>query len=97
MKRVVFVGVQRRLGESLYRSKHRQVLGATKRIRGSVGSGTGGPPDAVHVAFGVVRQLVVDDMRDPVDIDTTRHDIRCDQDPDLAVIKPCERPLPGIL
>jgi hypothetical protein len=91
VKRVVFVGIQRGLGEFFDRSKHREILRITKRVRNSVGTRPGSPPDAVHVALGVVRQLVVDDMRDPVDINAAGHDICRDQDPDLAALESSER------
>src|SRR5438067_481833 len=40
--------------------------------------------DAVHVALRNVRQVVVDDVADAVDVDAARRDVGCDQRLELA-------------
>ena len=44
-----------------------------------VGAGARGAADAVHVALGNVRQVVVDHMADAVDVDAARGDVGRDQ------------------
>ncbi len=40
-------------------------------------SGASGSPDAVHVVLGTIGHIVVDDVRDTLDVDAARHDIGC--------------------
>src|SRR5262249_15231288 len=51
------------------------LLGIAERDRDAVGAGAGGAADAVHVALGNVRQVVVDDVADAVDVDAARGDV----------------------
>ena len=47
-------------------------------------AGAAGTADAVHVGLGVVRDVVVDDVGDAVDVETTRGDIGGDEDVERA-------------
>src|SRR5262245_54781062 len=51
------------------------LLGVAERDRDAAGAGARGAADAVHVAFGNVRQVVVDDVADAVDVDAARGDV----------------------
>ena len=50
-------------------------------------------PDAVNIGFGHMRQVVIDDMADAVDIDPARRDVGRNQRCDLARLEPGERAL----
>ena len=63
----------------------------------SAGAGSRRTADAVHVAFRLVRQLVVDDMRNPRHIDASCGNIRGDENASLPAAERIERPYPGIL
>ncbi len=56
-------------------------------------AGPAGAADAVHVRLGVVRDVVVDDMRDAFDVQTARGDVGGDQDVDRAVLERGDRAL----
>ena len=43
-----------------------------------------GSPDAVRVGVAVLGRVVVDHMRDPIDVDPARRDIRCDERRDVS-------------
>src|SRR5262245_23116226 len=60
------------------------LLAVAQRDRDPARSRTRRATDAVHVALGNVGQLVVDDVRDAIDIDAARRDVRRDQDARLA-------------
>ena len=64
-----------------------------ERDREALGAGARGAADAVDVAFRHIGQVVIDDMRDAVDIDAARGDIGGDQGLDLAVAEGGKRPL----
>ena len=51
------------------------LLGIAERDRDPVGAGAGGAADAVHVALRNVRQIVVDDVADALDVDAARGDV----------------------
>ena len=53
--------------------------------------------DAVDVDLLVFGALVVDDVRDVVDVDASRGDVGGDQDVDLAVTEGAQRLLAGTL
>ncbi len=50
-----------------------------------------GATDAVNVRLGVVRNVVVDDVRDALDVEAARRDIRRDDDVELAVLEARDR------
>ena len=49
--------------------------------------GTTGTADTVHIGFRYIRQIIVDDMRKMVDIDTAGGDIGRDQDTERMILK----------
>lgn len=53
-----------------------------ERDRNALGAGTRCAADTVHVAFRNVRDLIVHDVRDRIDIDAARCDIGGDECPD---------------
>ena len=60
------------------------LLRVAERDRDAVGAGARGAADAVHVALGHVRQVVVDDVGDAVDVDAAGGDVGRDQDADAC-------------
>ena len=58
------------------------------------GAGPAGAADPVHVGLVVVGALVVDHVRDPVDVDAAGGDVGGDQDVDTAGAEPLQRLLP---
>src|SRR5690606_29552678 len=60
-------------------------------------AGAAGAPDAVDVGLLVVRALVVDDVRDVVDVDAAGGDVSGDEDVDLAVAEGPQGLLAGAL
>ena len=61
------------------------------------GAGARGAADAMDVALGVGRQLVVDDVGHAVDVDAARGEIGGDQHAGLAAAEIVERLLAGVL
>ena len=59
----------------------------------ALGAGARRAANAVHIAFGNIRQLVVDDVRDLVDVDPTRRDVGRHQDAGKALAETVERRL----
>ena len=60
----------------------------TKRDRDPLRAGAAGTADSMHVGFWFAgRQIVVDHMRDAVDIDSTRGNVGGDQYPHLIATK----------
>ena len=57
------------------------------------GTGSSGSSDAMHVVLGFNRQIVIDDMRNVVDIDATSGNVRCDEDSRPSVTKTVQCPL----
>ena len=55
--------------------------------------GTAGAAGAVHVGLGVGRDVVVDDVADPVDVEAAGRHVGRDQDVELAVAKLADGPL----
>ena len=60
-------------------------------------TGAGRPPDPVHVVFRHMRQLEVDDVRQPFDVESSRRHIRRHQHANLAGLEIVQRPNPGCL
>ena len=97
VKGVIVDWGKRALGQLLDRSEHRDLLEVAKGERSTGCPGAGGPADSVDVAFGIVWQLVVDDMRDSIDIDSPRDDVGRHEDLDHAAIERGERALASAL
>lgn len=51
----------------------------------AAGACSAGTADAVHVVFAVVRQIVVEDVRDGGNVQTARGDVGGDQDIQVAL------------
>src|SRR5690606_14847049 len=63
-------------------------------------TGSAGPAsttDTVHIGFGVIGNIVVYDMADPLYVDTTGGNVGRDNNVQLAVLKPINRPLTQLL
>ena len=61
------------------------------------GARAAGTSDAMHIVFSDVGQLVVDDVRQFVDVDTTRRDVGGNQYVQFAALEIGERPCTRIL
>ena len=72
-------------------SQSTSVIGGARRARAA------GAADAVQVGLLVLGRLVVDDVRDALDVDAARGDVGADQDVDLAVAERAQRLLAGAL
>ena len=66
------------------------VLFAAKRVRFARLACAGGAPDAMHVVFRFVRQIVIDDHRQIVHVDAACGDVGCDEDRNASVFKSVE-------
>ena len=60
-------------------------------------AGAAGAPDAVDVQFGIIRQVIVEDVRDVVDIQAARGHIGGHQHFDLGIAEAVEGAFTGIL
>ena len=69
----------------------RDVLPVDERDRNSRRSGSTGATDSVQVGLLVIRALVVDDMRDAIDIDAAGGNIGGDENVDLAGAERAQR------
>ena len=65
--------------------------------RHALAAGTPGPPDAMDVGVGVRRDVVVDDVRDVLDVETARGDVGRDQDVERAVAEAAHHPVAALL
>ena len=74
-----------------------QVVPVDERHGDAGVAGTAGAPDAVQVGLLVLGALVVDDVRDVLDVDAARGDVGGDEDVDLAVAERAQRLLAGTL
>ena len=63
---------------------------ADKGDRFSLLSGASGASDAVNVIFRLFRKIVIDNMRDAVDVDTAGGDVGCDNDFAFAALETVE-------
>ena len=69
------------------------LLAVAERDRDPGRARPGGAADAVDVGFGDVRQIVVDDVRDAVDVDAARRDVGRDEHPAMPRLEAGKRPL----
>ncbi len=51
----------------------------------------------MHITFGFIGQLVIDDVSYIVDVNSTRSDVGCDKHPRTSFLEIIKRTLPGIL
>lgn len=63
------------------------VVGRNETNGHSVHVGPTRPANAVNVVFGMGRKVKIDDVSDPIDIDSAGRDISGNQDPDFAIFK----------
>ena len=75
------------------RAQHAALARADKQDRLTAATGATGAADAMHVAFGVVRDVVIEHVADAVYIEATRSDIGSDEDIQLAVLQLLDHPL----
>ena len=68
-----------------------------ERDRGAFAAGPPGPPDPVDVLVRVGRDVVVDDVRDVVDVEAACGDVRRDQDVQRAVAEAAHHPVAAFL
>lgn len=74
-----------RLSRHGFNGPHDVPVGRMKEgQRPSRPSGPPCPSDPVYIIFGRLRQVVVDDMRDPVDIESSGSHVRGDQNFEIA-------------
>ena len=73
------------------------LLGIAKRKCDTAGAGPTGPADAVDIGLGDIGQLVIDDVRQLVDIDTPRGDIGGDKDTGMSALEIYECALACVL
>ena len=77
--------------------QHHNLTGIAKRERDACRSRSCGTADPVYVAFCVIRQFVVDDMRNTFDVDSTRHDVRSDENRHTSLIERSKAALAVVL
>ena len=68
----------------LDRGEQRALLGCDERPRDAARAGARGAPDAVDVELDVLGQVVVDDVRDVLDVDAAGREVGCNQHRELA-------------
>jgi hypothetical protein len=73
------------------------LFGIAKRNRMPARARACGAADAVHVRLGLMRQVVVEHVRDVIDIDAARRDITGNQNRRLARLEVRQRSLPRVL
>ena len=64
-----------------------------ERDRGASAAGASGAADAVHVGVGRGRHVVVDDVRQPLDVEPARGDVGRDEEIHFALAKPAHHAL----
>ncbi len=87
----------RTLDQPLDVAKECVLVDANERDRLAARARTAGAADAVDVVLGNVRHVVVDDVRQRLDIDAARRDVGRDQHGDVAVLEVGERARAGAL
>lgn len=87
----------RKLDQAFHRSQAATFRWVYKRPRDAGGTRAARSADTVDVAFRLVRQFVVEDMRHPVDVDASRRYIGGDQHPGTAIFETPQRALAGAL
>ena len=96
-ERFVLHRLQRCIGPTLDGAKQFLFVARAEGDRDSGCTGAGRSSDAVHVGLGIDRHVVIDDVRDVVDIDTSRGDIGRDQHRDASTPEGIHRLGPHVL
>ena len=76
-----------RIYDSANGTNHLPIISGNKSERFATASGPAGPADAVNVGFRRCRDIIVDDMRNPGNVNSARGDIGGHQDLKIAVPK----------
>ena len=79
--------------EPFDRAQGRVLAWSAERYREAIGPSACRPPDAMDVAFGIVGEVVVDDMADGCNIDATCGDVGGHKDLDASRLEVTERSL----
>ena len=79
-----FLPLNRHASEALNATRVAHVFFSDERERITTGLRAARAADAVHVIFGVFRNVVVDHMRDTRDIQATRRDVGRDENFEFA-------------
>ena len=77
--------------------QNQNFTGIAERERGSGSAGSCRSADAMNVTFGVIRKLIIDDMRDVFNINAPRDDVRSNKDSNSSVVEIREASLPSVL
>jgi hypothetical protein len=72
------------LDQPLDSAQQRFLEWIAKGDRDACSPGAGCAPNPVDIRFGDFRQIIVDHMRDSINVNASRGNIRCDQDSCLA-------------
>ena len=75
-------------------------IGVGRMVEGnglSCASCPAGPSDSVYIIFGGLREVIVDDVGNSLDVQTARCHIRCDQDLEVTFSEFGENPIPDML
>ena len=78
------------VGKGLHLAQQALLAGGDQRNGDAGLAGAAGAPDAVNVQLGVIRQVIVEDVRDVVDIQATRGHIGGHQHFDLGIAEAVE-------
>ena len=82
---------------AFYRS-HRVGVGRMVEGNGlSCASCPAGPSDSVYIIFGGLREVIVDDVGNALDVETTGCHIRCNQNLEVTFSELGENPIPDML
>jgi hypothetical protein len=73
--------------------QHACFLGGEEADGATLGTGTGRTADAVDIVLGGVRHVVVDDVRDLVNVDAASDNVGGDEHAGVATLEAVERPL----
>ena len=98
------VGDRRQMGDLELRvrrrldvAQHAVLARLDERDRHALAAGAPGPPDAMDVGVGVGRDVVVDDVRDVLDVEAAGGDVRRDQHVQRAVAEAAHHPVAALL
>ena len=84
-------------GQFLNAAEQGELVRITERQGDAICARAGCSADSMNIAFGLIGQLVIDDMCNSVHVNAAGHDVGGHQDLDAASIKVCEGPLTGAL
>ena len=84
-------------GQFLNAAEQSELIRITERQGDAFCTCSGRSADSMHVAFGFIGQLIVDDMRNSVHVNTAGHDVGGHQDFDTPLIEVCQGLLTRVL